>query len=158
MNHRSLTAFAVPFVFALFAFSHAGLSAPARQFPNDLPGGGVIIFAPEPYAWRVWPHGKIEFSFDSSHTWEQQKSGVSTDLTAGSAPTNKVCWVVGKAGTILLTTDRGKHWNKLASPTNEDIEGVNAEDSKRASIWTPSHKHSFATNDAGATWSTNDAK
>lgn len=128
------------------------------QFPGDLPSGGVIIFAPEPYAWRVWPHGKIEFSIDSGHTWDKQNSGVIADLTAGSAPSHKVCWVVGKAGTILLTTDRGKHWKTLASPTTEDLEGVNAEDAKRASVWTTSHKHSFATNDGGATWAPNEEK
>ena len=121
--------------------------------PDDLPGGGVIILAPEPYAWRVWPHGKIEFSFDSGRSWEQQKRGVTTDLTAG-----KVCWIVGKAGTVLLTTELGSHWKKLAPPADEDLEGVNAEDGKRASVWTVGHKHSFVTNDAGATWAPNEEK
>lgn len=128
------------------------------QLPDDLPSGGVIVFAPEPFAWRVWPGGKIEFSIDSGHTWDKQNSGVTEDLTAGSAPSHKVCWVVGKAGTILLTTDRGKHWKKLASPTADNLEGVNAEDAKRASVWTTSHKHSFATNDGGATWAPNEEK
>jgi len=82
-----------------------------------------------------------------------QKSGVTTDLTAGSATSSKVCWVVGKAGTVLLTADRGKHWKQLASPTKEDLGGVNAVDDKRASIWTVSHSKSFETNDGGATWS-----
>lgn len=83
-----------------------------------LPEGGVVIVAPiAEYSWRVWPGGKIEFSFDSSRTWQTQKSGVTADLTGGSAPSGKVCWVVGKAGTILLTTDRGKHWKQLSSPS-----------------------------------------
>jgi hypothetical protein len=128
----------------------------ASQSPADvLPSGGVIVLGPDPYSWRVWPGGKIEFSFDNSHTWEQQKSGVTTDLNAGSAPSGKVCWVVGKAGTILLTTDRGKHWKKLSSPTTEDVEGVDAQDAKHASVWTVAHKHSFETNDGGATWAPN---
>jgi photosystem II stability/assembly factor-like uncharacterized protein len=127
------------------------------QSPNDiLPQGGVTIVAPsDQYAWRVSPGGKIEFSFDSSRTWETQKSGVTTDLTGGWAPSSKVCWVVGKAGTILLTTDRGKHWKKLNSPIPGDVEGVFAQDAKRASVWTPSHKQSFDTNDGGATWAQN---
>lgn len=126
------------------------------QSPADvLPSGGVIVLGPDPYAWRVWPGGKIEFSFDNSHTWDQQKSGVTTDLNAGSAPSGKVCWVVGKAGTILLTTDRGKHWKKLSSPTTENVEGVDAQDGKHASIWTVGHKHSFETNDGGTTWTAN---
>jgi photosystem II stability/assembly factor-like uncharacterized protein len=131
---------------------------PGSQSPADiLPSGGVIVLGPDPYAWRVWPGGKIEFSFDNSHTWEQQKSGVTIDLNAGSAPNSKVCWVVGKAGTVLLTTDRGKHWKKLSSPTTEDVQGVDAQDAKHASIWTVAHKHSFETNDGGTTWTANAA-
>jgi photosystem II stability/assembly factor-like uncharacterized protein len=130
------------------------------QNPNDiLPEGGVIIVAPvAQYAWRVWPGGKIEYSFDSSRTWETQKSGVTTDLTGGSAPSDKVCWVVGKGGMILLTTDRGKHWKKISSPIKHDLVGVYAQDGKRASVWTGSHKESYETNDGGATWTANENK
>jgi len=132
----------------------------ASQSSADiLPEGGVIIVTPiDQYAWRVWPGGKIEYSFDSSRTWELQKSGVTTDLTAGSAPSDKVCWIVGRAGTVLLTTDRGKHWKRLASPIKEDVAGVYAQDGKRASVWTASHKQSFETNDGGMTWTPNDNK
>lgn len=136
------------------------ISAAPKQSPSDvLPQGGVIVLTPvDQYAWRVWPAGKIEFSFDYSRTWESQKSGVTTDLTSGSAPSGRVCWVVGKAGTVLLTTDQGKHWKKVASPITEDIAGVYALDGKRASIWTASHKQSFGTNDGGVTWSPNAEK
>jgi len=151
---RTLVFSAVLFFVALAARHACSSQLP----PNDLPGGGVIIIAPDPYAWRVWPHGKIEFSFDSGHTWEQQKSGVTADLFAGTAPTRKVCWIVGSAGTILLTTDQGRHWKKLTAPTTDDLEGVNAENGKSASVWTTAHKHSFATNDAGATWVPNEDK
>jgi len=132
----------------------------APQSSNGvLPLGGVIIISPvDAYSWRVWPGGKIEFSFDSSRTWVLQKSGVTTDLTGGSAPTSKVCWVVGKAGTILLTLDRGNQWKKLSSPLNEDVAGVYAQDGKRASIWTASHKQSFETNDGGVTWTPDNEK
>ena len=119
-----------------------------------LPEGGTIIVAPnDAYSWRVGANGKIEHSTDNSRTWMLQKSGVTTDLTAGSATSGKVCWVVGKAGTVLLTTDRGKHWKQLTSPTKEDLGGVNAVDDKRASVWTVSHSQSFETNDGGVTWS-----
>jgi Photosynthesis system II assembly factor YCF48 len=129
-------------------------SAPAQSMSDVLPEGGTIIVAPnDAYSWRVGSNGKIEHSTDNSRTWVLQKSGVTADLTAGSATSGKVCWVVGKAGTVLLTTDRGKHWKQLNPPTKEDLGGVNAVDDKRASIWTVSHSKSFETNDAGATWS-----
>jgi hypothetical protein len=147
------------FVLSTPATRHT-VAGPAPQSPDDLiSGGGVtILSAAEGYAWRVWPAGKIEFSFDSAHTWVTQKSGVTADLTAGSSPSAKVCWVVGKAGTILLTTDKGNHWKQLASPIKEDIAGVFAEDAKRASIWNVSHSQSFGTNDGGATWTPNSEK
>jgi photosystem II stability/assembly factor-like uncharacterized protein len=147
----------------VFAVGNAVPAIPAneaRQSPNDiLPEGGVIITTPvDQYSWRVWPGGKIEYSFDNSRTWETQKSGVSMDLTGGSAPSDKVCWVVGKAGTVLVTTDRGRHWKKVTSPIQEDIAGIFAQDGKRASVWTASHKQSFETNDGGATWTANGNK
>ena len=132
----------------------AASSALAQSMSDVLPEGGTIIVAPnDAYSWRVGSNGKIEHSTDNSRTWMLQKSGVTADLTAGSATSGKVCWVVGKAGTVLLTTDRGKHWKQLNPPTKEDLGGVNAVDDKRASIWTVSHSKSFETNDAGATWS-----
>lgn len=128
--------------------------AASQSMGDVLPEGGTIIVAPnDAYSWRVGSNGKIEHSTDNSRTWMLQKSGVTTDLTAGSATSGKVCWVVGKAGTVLLTTDRGKHWKLLTSPTKEDLGGVNAVDDKRASVWTVSHSKSFETNDGGTTWS-----
>jgi photosystem II stability/assembly factor-like uncharacterized protein len=145
---------------AVFITNNSVSANVTAQLPNDvLPEGGVIITTPiDQYSWRVWPGGKIEYSFDSSRTWETQKSGVTVDLTAGSAPSEKVCWVVGKAGTVLLTTDRGRHWKKITTPLKEDVAGVFAQDGKRASIWTASHKQSLETNDAGVTWAANGNK
>jgi hypothetical protein len=129
-------------------------NALSQSVGDVLPEGGTIIVAPnDAYSWRVGSNGKIEHSTDNSRTWMLQKSGVTTDLSAGSATSGKVCWVVGKAGTVLLTTDRGKHWKQLTPPTKEDLGGVNAVDDKRASVWTVSHSKSFETNDGGATWS-----
>ena len=128
--------------------------AVSQSVRDVLPEGGTIIVAPnDAYSWRVGSGGKIEHSTDNSRTWMLQKSGVTADLTAGSASSGKICWVVGKAGTVLLTTDRGKHWKQLASPTKEDLAGVNAVDDKSASIWTASHTKSFETSDGGVTWS-----
>ena len=63
--------------------------------------------------WRIGRGGKIERSSDSDQTWQEQNSGVSTDLLAGSATTNDVCWIAGTQGTILRTTDSGAHWTNL---------------------------------------------
>ncbi|HEY2120557.1 MAG TPA: YCF48-related protein [Candidatus Acidoferrum sp.] len=103
-------------------------------------------------AWRVGAAGVIESSSDAGVNWKAQKSEINVDLTAGSAPSDRVCWVVGKAGTILLTTDGGKHWKLIASPLAEDLGGVHAVDAKRASIWNVANQKSFETADGGMTW------
>ena len=101
-------------------------------------------------SWRVGQAGIIDFSSDAGKTWTLQPSGVTTDLLAGSAPTDKVCWIVGGSGTILHTTDAGAHWQKLRPPVQEDILTVVAEDALRATVSLTNG--SYQTTDGGATW------
>jgi hypothetical protein len=102
--------------------------------------------------WSVGPRGQILHSRDSGRTWLPQFSGVSADLSSGSAPSEKVCWITGAAGTLLRTTDGGNHWELLHSPISSDLGGVHAADAKRASIWDASNRLSYETSDGGATW------
>jgi photosystem II stability/assembly factor-like uncharacterized protein len=112
-----------------------------------------VILAPDgKRAWRVGAAGMIESSSDSGITWNAQKSQVNVDLSAGSAASDRVCWVVGKAGTILLTTNAGKHWKLIVSPLAGDLGGVHALDAKHASIWNVGNQKSFETADGGMTW------
>jgi hypothetical protein len=101
-------------------------------------------------SWRVGQAGIIDFSSDAGKTWALQSSGVTTDLLAGSAPTDKVCWIVGSSGTILRTTNAGQHWQKLPPPVLEDILAVIAVDARRATISLTNG--SYQTTDGGATW------
>ncbi len=75
---------------------------------------------------------------------------MSTDLVAGAAPSSSVCWVVGRAGTIIRTTD-GEHWSVVASPTAEDLVTVSSGGASDATVTTSTAK-SFVTTDGGATW------
>jgi hypothetical protein len=104
------------------------------------------------YAWRLGDAGSIQRSTDAGKTWKPQQSGVSADLTAGSAPSDKICWIVGKAGTIILTTDGGDHWNAIVSPITNDLGGVHATDATHASIWDVPNRQSYQTSDGGVTW------
>jgi photosystem II stability/assembly factor-like uncharacterized protein len=58
---------------------------------------------------------------------------------------------VGRAGTILLTTDSGNRWMKVPSPTTEDITAVAAVVAQEATITTATNK-SYKTTNAGITW------
>ena len=63
-----------------------------------------------------------------------------------------MCWVAGRAGTILLTVDGGVHWTKIDSPIAGDIGGIIAADALHATIWDTDRKNNFMTTDGGATW------
>lgn len=101
--------------------------------------------------WRIGPLGKIEHSRNAGGTWRAQPSGVDADLMAGSAPSETVCWVVGRAGTILRTTD-GERWGKVPSPAPLDWTGVEARDALHAAVFAAAGNQRYVTTDGGRTW------
>jgi len=111
-----------------------------------------IVAPDKKSAWHVGQAGKIERSTDHGKTWKTQQSGVTVDLTAGSATSDKICWVVGKTGTILLSTDGGKHWKQILSPIDGDLGGIHATDALHASVWDVANRTSYQTSDGGETW------
>jgi photosystem II stability/assembly factor-like uncharacterized protein len=112
--------------------------------PTEIP-------SPDPAVrWRIGPAGSIEHSTDSGATWERLSSGVSADLTAGSATSPITVWIVGRAGTVLLSTD-GRQWRRVASPDRADLVSVRADDALIASVTTADGR-TFRTSDGGQTW------
>jgi hypothetical protein len=133
---------------APFAARKESSKALAREVSYD----GHLILAPgSAVQWSVGPSGLIHRSADGGKTWTTQQSGIAGDLTAGSAPSDTVCWVVGAKGTILLTTD-GEHWTKIHSPTSADLIGVAAQDARNAAVWSDSREPRYVTQDGGQTW------
>jgi hypothetical protein len=113
---------------------------------------GAQFFAPgRRVAWSVGPGGQVLRSPDGGVSWIRQESGVTVDLLSGSSPSDTVCWVVGREGIVLLTTD-GYHWSRLASPGTQDWTGVRATDALHAVIWDLNRAHRFSTSDGGLTW------
>jgi hypothetical protein len=121
-----------------------GKTAPSRKIVA--PGGMVL--------WRLGAKGQIERSVDGGTSWAQQRSGVKSELLAGSAPSESVCWIIGHAGTILKTSDGGVHWSKVAWANPGEITGIQAFDAMHAVVYggTEVMPSRFATNDGGATW------
>jgi photosystem II stability/assembly factor-like uncharacterized protein len=115
--------------------------APARE-----------IVSPDPTVrWRVGPAGLIERTVDGGSTWTvQQPGGVTADLMAGSAPTASICWIVGRAGTVLVSTD-GRQWRRVSFPDTADIVAVQATD-ERTAVVTTANGRMLRTSDAGLTW------
>ncbi len=134
----------------------SGVVSPGR--PAD--AGFSVVVSVDESAWEVGPKGKIAHRVDAGD-YVPQKSGVTVDLLAAVAVSKDICWIGGRDGTILRTTDGGNNWRKIASPTSEDIAsfdrvvineaggiGITAD---HAGITTASGKK-FATTDGGASW------
>lgn len=100
--------------------------------------------------WRVGTRGQVERSTDGGARWEPQRSGTTADLTAGAAPSSSVAWLVGAAGTVLLTTD-GERWQRLSFPVATDLTSVAATDARNATV-TAADGRTFTTRDGGITW------
>jgi hypothetical protein len=128
------------------------LEPPAALKKVGLENPKVILASNTTVRWRLLSAGRIEQSVDSGVTWVRQNSGVKAELLAGSAPSEAVCWIVGRSGSILRTTDSGGHWNKVVSPIRGDIAGVQAADATTAEIFDANKSSRFVTHDGGATW------
>jgi hypothetical protein len=123
-------------------FETSGKTALAKTV---LAHGGTVL-------WRLRAKGQIVRSVDGGITWVPQNSGVKVELLAGSAPSESVCWIVGRSGSILRTTDSGGHWSKVVSPIRGDIAGVQAADAMTAEIFDAKKTSRFVTHDGGVTW------
>jgi hypothetical protein len=102
--------------------------------------------------WRTGPGGLLEFSSDKGASWSRQPSGVHVDLLTGSAVSDKTCWIAGRAGTVLLTTDGGGYWKTLTSPLNDDLGLIRATDALHAKVWNIQRNKAYETKDGGVTW------
>ncbi|MBZ5559321.1 MAG: zf-HC2 domain-containing protein [Acidobacteriia bacterium] len=111
----------------------------------------VDVISPDPSVrWRIGASGSVQRSTDGGATWIAQASGVAQNLTAGASPQRDVCWVVGRAGTVLLFTD-GTLWRRLEFPETVDLTRVDARDAAAATV-TAADGRRFQTADGGRTW------
>jgi hypothetical protein len=128
--------------------SAAVVSAP---IPPDLPhsttGTGMSGLT---VTWRFGQGGVIERSTDRGQTWERQPSGVAATLVEGSAPGDRVCWIVGEHGVVLRTID-GRTWQRLPSPTPADLVAVHAWSESSATV-TAADRAEYETTDGGKSW------
>ena len=112
-------------------------------------GAGAIV-SPDPNSrWRITGRS-IERSTDGGRTWKPQPTETDADLLAASSPAPTVCWIVGKSGLILLSTD-GETWRRLAFPDAVDLVAVTARDGLAATV-TAANGRTYRTIDAGRTW------
>jgi len=73
------------------------------------------------------------------------------EVTHQSAPSDSVCWFVGRAGLVLLTTDAGATFTRVDLAEPLDIASVSATDERHATVSTADGRR-FRTEDGGRTW------
>ncbi len=113
--------------------------------------GSTIIPTPDPkILWRIAGGNFVERTEDGGATWRGQVAAPDAQFTAGSAPTNKTCWLVGKAGVIVVTKD-SKQWKKLPPPVPADFVHVEAKNGSSA-IVTAADGQKFSTENEGKKW------
>lgn len=138
-----------------------------REAATESASRVVDIPSPEPaFRWRVVGSSSIERSTDGGATWSAQSiaaapvapllaaretASVPLALSAGSAPARDICWIVGRSGTVFLSTD-GTTWRRRAFPEPLNLIAVRATDARSAVVTTEDGRQ-FSTSDGGTTWS-----
>jgi photosystem II stability/assembly factor-like uncharacterized protein len=135
----------------------AGAAAPAARAERDVLASRVASVAGAPIVspdastrWRIAPAGAVQYSTDGGATWQTQQTGADVTLTAGTSPAPRVCWLVGRRGRVLLSTD-GATWQQVSIAEPIDLVSVRAIDAKSATVSAVDGRV-FATADGGATW------
>jgi photosystem II stability/assembly factor-like uncharacterized protein len=100
--------------------------------------------------WRITEPGSVQRSNDAGASWETQSTGVFAVISNGAAPSASVCWLVGKAGVVLLSAD-GRSWRRVPFPQAVDLTSVVATDANTATV-TAASGRKFTTSDGGKSW------
>jgi hypothetical protein len=109
------------------------------------------IQTPDPkILWMLTDAGAIEKSEDGGVTWKLEYLETHARIIAGSAPSMKICWLVGEGGTIVRTTN-GSHWKTIKPPEETDFVRVEATDALTATV-TALDGRRFSTSDGGKSW------
>ena len=111
-------------------------------------GGGVL----KPARWRILGGTGVQRSVDGGITWTVASlpAGQPFVLTAGSASSQNVCWLVGRDGAVFLSRN-GLTFERVAFPHRVHLRSVQAIDALRAVV-TAEDGRTFSTSDAGLTW------
>ena len=102
------------------------------------------------YRWRVLTSGDVERSAPNGAAWTPVDLGPPAFILGGAAPGGVVCWLVGRAGVVLLSVD-GLRFDRLPFPEQVDVAAISAFDARRATVRT-SDGRTFSTVDGGQTW------
>jgi photosystem II stability/assembly factor-like uncharacterized protein len=72
-------------------------------------------------------------------------------MTTGASPSSVVCWLAGKAGAVMRSTDGGNTWTQVTAPDKADLVSITATDAQKATVETIDGRQ-LTTVDGGQTW------
>jgi hypothetical protein len=85
---------------------------------------------------------------DASKRWRFADYG--SDVTGGAAVSSSICWLIGRAGLVMLTTN-GTVFDHVDLPERVDVATITAADARSATVTTADGRR-FQTDDGGRTW------
>ncbi|MBW8867409.1 MAG: hypothetical protein JF610_08745 [Acidobacteria bacterium] len=125
-------------------------AAPAQVLAKTSAAAPDIVSPDRNVRWRLRTAGIVERSIDGGLTWQTQATGVTTLLVSGAAPTPTICWVAGRGGIVLRSTD-GSTWQRVGLSEPIDLTAIRASDAVNATV-TAVDGRTFTTADGGTTW------
>ena len=103
-----------------------------------------------PVRWRILSSGSVERSSTEGASWDSIAIDPPVAVTGGVAPSDSVCWLIGRGGVILLTTD-GRRFERVAFREAADLVSIRATSARQAAVTTADGRV-FSTIDGGASW------
>jgi len=151
-------------VVAEFSFADRGRSQTAQGGGGGRAGGGGagrggaaggVSRAEDTSAtvmirWRVLASGAVQRSTTAGSSWETVTIDPPAHIVSGTAPAPAICWLVGRAGVVMLTVD-GQRFTRLDLPDRVDLASVTATSAREATVTTTDGR-TFRTTDGGVTW------
>ncbi len=158
-KHPEVIALSV--LLGLSSFPLAGAQAgQAQQAPAAQPmqidviesrARGTIIPTPDSSVkYRLAGAGFVEVTTDGGATWNGVQVSQNARLIAGSAPSAKVCWIVGRDGAITLTKN-GTDWERINPPVQANFVAVTGKNDNSATVTTVDGQK-YTTTDRGKKW------
>jgi len=111
---------------------------------------GVETVSPDPNVRGRIAGSSVQRSTNRGASWDVTPTGLATELTAGAAPSASVCWLIGRAGVVLLSID-GVSWQRVPFPEATDLSAIRARDAQSASVSTADGR-TFSTTNGGIAW------
>ena len=100
--------------------------------------------------WRIVGGTQLQRSNDGGVEWRTIEFAPVAPLVGGHSPTGDVLWLVGRSGTIYVTTD-GVKFDHVPFADGTDLASVVAVNDREAIVTTIDGR-SFRTTDRGLTW------